>query len=65
MADIDIECPECGSKVGVSLEDVAKQRTVRCRKGHSIKLNDKGGGARKAQKALDDLDKKIRRLGGK
>lgn len=62
MADFDVDCPECGAKVGVDLEDVAKQRTVRCRKGHTIKLEDSGGGAKKAQKSINDLNKAIRRL---
>ena len=61
--EFDIECPECQSKLRVSLEDVAKQRTVRCPQGHSIKLVDEGGGFRKAEKSLSDLDKAIRKLG--
>lgn len=61
--DLDIDCPECGAAVKVTLQDVAKQRTVRCRRGHSIALKDQGGGGRKAQSALDDLDRALKRFG--
>lgn len=64
MDKFDVDCPECGSKLQVSLDDVARQRTVRCSRGHSVKLHDQGGGARKASKALDDLEKSIKKLGG-
>lgn len=61
--NLDLDCPECGTAVNATLQDVASGRTVRCRRGHSIKLEDQGGGARKAQKSLNDLDRAIRRLG--
>lgn len=64
MADkIETECPDCGSKVRFTLDDVAKQRSVRCARGHSVKLRDKGGGARKVSKALSDLERKLKRFG--
>lgn len=54
-------CPECGAKVRVKLEDIAKGRTLRCTRGHSVKIEDDvGGGARKAQRLLDDLEKSLR-----
>jgi predicted Zn finger-like uncharacterized protein len=40
IMDFDIECPECGTAVNVTLQDVGQRRTVRCRRGHSIKLED-------------------------
>lgn len=61
--DFEIECPECGATVKASIQDVAKQQTVRCRRGHRIALKDEGGGARKAQKSLDDLDRARRDFG--
>lgn len=61
--DFDIECPECGAKVKVTLQDVAKERTVRCVRGHSIAIKDDGGGGRRAQKAMDDLDRALKRFG--
>lgn len=64
MADsLDTECPDCGGTVRFTLEDVAKERTVRCSRGHSVQLRDEGGGARKVTKALGDLDKAIKKFG--
>lgn len=61
--DFDVDCPNCGVKVKVALQDVAKQRTVKCRRGHSIALKDDGGGARKTQRSLDDLERALKRFG--
>jgi transposase len=64
MADkMETKCPDCGGKVRFTLDDVASQRTVRCSRGHSVKLKDEGGGARKASKALSDLEKTLKKLG--
>ena len=60
---IETKCPDCGSRVRFTLDDVAKQRTVRCSRGHSVKMRDEGGGARKASKALNDLDKALKKFG--
>lgn len=60
---MEAECPDCGSKVPFTLDDVAKQRTVRCSRGHSVKMRDEGGGARKASKGLSDLDKALKKFG--
>lgn len=60
---MDTECPDCGSRVRFTLDDVAKQRTVRCSRGHTVKMRDEGGGARKASKALSDLDKALKNFG--
>jgi predicted Zn finger-like uncharacterized protein len=64
VADLmETECPDCGSSVRFTLDDVAKQRTVRCSRGHLVKLHDEGGGARKASKALNDLDMALKNFG--
>jgi predicted Zn finger-like uncharacterized protein len=60
---METECPECRSKVRFTLDDVAKQRMVRCSRGHSVKMLDDGGGARKASKAFSDLDKALKKFG--
>lgn len=60
---METECPDCGSRVCFTLDDVAKQRTVRCSRGHLVKLQDEGGGARKASKALSDLDMALKKFG--
>lgn len=58
----DMKCPECGVQVPVDLSDLAGQRIVKCRRGHSIKLTDKGGGARRSQQARQQLAASIERL---
>lgn len=60
---LETECPECGAKLRFELDDVARQRTVRCSRGHSVKLKDEGGGARKVSRALNDLEKALKRFG--
>lgn len=65
MDKIETECPECGSRLRFTLADIAAQRTVRCGQGHAVKLEDQGGGARKVDKALKDLERSIKRLGGR
>lgn len=60
---METNCPDCGGGVIYTLDDVAKQRTVRCSGGHLVKLRDEGGGARKASKALSDLDMALRKFG--
>lgn len=60
---IETECPECGSRVRFTIDDVAKRRTVRCSRGHLVKVQDEGGSARKASKALSDLDRALRNFG--
>lgn len=62
MSDITMECPKCGRSLKFDLEDVARERTVRCAGGHNVKLNDEGRGARRATDALDDLHKSIAKL---
>jgi hypothetical protein len=62
LDDLDTKCPECGGTVRFSLEDVARQRTVRCSGGCSVELRDEGGGARDTQRALADLDRSLKGL---
>lgn len=61
--DFTIDCPECGGNIKVTTRDVAQGKTVRCSRGHRVPLEDHGGGARKAQKAMDDLDRTLRDFG--
>jgi DNA-directed RNA polymerase subunit RPC12/RpoP len=64
MSDkIEIDCPDCGAKLRFTLDDLAKQRSVRCSRGHNVKLQDEGGGARKAAKSLSELEKKLKKFG--
>lgn len=61
--DVDLQekCPECGATLKFTMTDVARGKTVRCPRGHSVKLVD-GGGARRAKKSMDDLDKSPSKL---
>lgn len=63
--DLGLKCPECGGKLPAKLADVAHGRTVRCNRGHAVKLKDEGGGARKADRATQGFEKALRDLGGK
>lgn len=64
MSDkIETECPDCGGRIRFTLDDVAKQRSVRCSRGHNVKLQDEGGNARKASKSMDDLDRALKDFG--
>lgn len=60
--DLDTEC-DCGGTVRFSLDDLASQRTVRCSRGCSVRLQDKGGGAAQASRAVRDLEKSLKRFG--
>lgn len=60
---VETNCPNCGGSVRFTLDDAAKHRTVRCSRGHLVKLQDEGGGARKASKALRDLDAALKNFG--
>lgn len=62
LDDLDTDCPDCGGTVRFSLDDLARERTVRCSRGHAVTLKDEGGGAAKANKSLRDLDKSIGQL---
>lgn len=63
MNKIEAPCPECGKKIRCTLDDIAKQRTVRCAGGHSVKLVDEGKGAAKVTKTLKDLEKAFKQFG--
>lgn len=58
---VEVTCT-CGSRLRVTLRDVRYNRTVRCSRGHMIELHDEGGGVRRADRAMDDLDRSIRDL---
>jgi hypothetical protein len=62
MDKIDIEC-NCGAQLQVSLEDIAKRRTVRCNRGHSIRLVDEGGGVGRATRSMDKFEQSLRDFG--
>lgn len=64
---VEVDCPECGKAMQVSIEAVLAQRTVPCPKCKaSIKLVDKNGSVQKTvqkiDKALKDLDASLKKL---
>ena len=64
IGKIDIDCPDCGATLWVSLSDVASQKTVTCPRGHRVELVDDGGGARQVDQSMRDLDRALNRLAG-
>lgn len=62
LDDLTTACPRCQGDVRYSLDDLARERTVRCSRGHSVQLEDSGGGAAKAARSLRDLDRSLKRL---
>lgn len=61
--DLTIDCPDCGGTIKTSLNAVAQEKTVRCSRGHSVRLRDEGRGARGTVRALNDLEKSLKKLG--
>lgn len=59
--DLEEAC-DCGGTFRFSVDDVAKERTLRCSGGHDVTLKDDGGGAAKASRSLRDLDKALKGL---
>lgn len=64
---IDFPCPDCGKNVKATLEQVAREDTVKCSCGQDIKLTDKDGGAKKSIRKMDeafkDLEKVFKKFG--
>ena len=60
-SEFTVECEECGASVKITMEDVSKEKIVKCRNGHKMQLIDSGKNAKKAIKSADkmfsDLDK--------
>lgn len=59
----ETECPDCDGRIRFTMDDVAKRRSVRCSRGHNVKLEDEGGTARRASKAMDGLDRALKDFG--
>lgn len=64
-AKIEVPCPKCGAKMRPTLGDVQRGRTVTCPRGHKVTLSESGSGIRRADKALDDFAKSMKRLSSK
>ena len=55
LGSVDAECTMCEAKIKIKIADIAAQRTVRCPNGHTIKLNDVGGGFGRLKRAADRI----------
>ncbi len=62
-ARMNMSCPVCGSVLHATLDDVRRERTVRCPRGHEVRLVDKGNGAQRLDRELHKLDRTMRRAG--
>lgn len=39
---ITVQCPSCGAKLDITIKQITNKATVKCPRGHSIKLTEKG-----------------------
>jgi hypothetical protein len=60
--DLDFECPACGAKIETTVGSWAQEKTVRCSRGHLVRLRDAERGAQ-AKRSLDDLDRTLKGFG--
>lgn len=66
--EVSLTCPKCKTQNKVSLAQIKREETIQCVGcGTPIKLKDKDKslqmGTEKLQRALDDLERTIRRFG--
>jgi hypothetical protein len=59
---LTFSCLSCGRVVESTLSDVRNRRTVRCPAGHPVKLSEQGGGIRRLDRSLDQLNRSSERL---
>ena len=60
--ELDIDCPSCNRKFKQRVADMRPGRSRSC--PHcACQINFTGDDGRKAQKALDDLEKSLKKLG--
>lgn len=59
---LSADCPEdgCVGQLRFTMADVQSERSVRCSRGHSVRLSDEGGGARQLERELRKIDPKFR-----
>lgn len=62
---LDIACPLCAARVATTLGRARRSPTVRCPRGHSIRVeaSQLDRELRKTDRAFDDLRRTLRRLG--
>jgi hypothetical protein len=57
----DFKCPNCGRTVKIKVREMYPGNSKRCVCGYEIQFS--GDDGRKAQRALDDLERSLKRLG--
>jgi hydrogenase maturation factor HypF (carbamoyltransferase family) len=62
--EIEIACPECNREFKQRVEDMRPGKSRKC-PGCGVEIKFTGDDGRKAQKALDDLNKSLGKLGFK
>ena len=61
---MEVSCPECGRTIRIRLRDIQNKRVVTCPGGHRVQLEEEGHGIRDADRAMRDLERKLKKLGG-
>ena len=66
MPDLEakVTCPNCGHQIKIKVKEMVPGRTKSCPYCHAT-INFTGDDGRKAQKALDDLEKSLKKLSRK
>ncbi|HST34835.1 MAG TPA: hypothetical protein VLJ80_15095 [Solirubrobacteraceae bacterium] len=64
-AEIDVDCPECGGVVSARVGELRRSPLLRCPSGHEIQIDGSklDSDLRPADRAIEDLDRKIRNFG--
>lgn len=64
-SSLEIDCPVCGSRVRTTIGRARRSPTVRCPRGHAIKVEASqfDRELRKTDRALADLQQTLRKLG--
>jgi hypothetical protein len=61
---VGVPCPECERTIQVRLRDIQSRRVVTCPGGHQVRLQEEGHGIRDADRAMRDLEREFKKLGG-
>jgi hypothetical protein len=59
--DFDFDCPNCGHKMKIRVEEMYPGNSKTCLCGCEIRFT--GDDARKVQRAIDDLERTLKRFG--
>jgi hypothetical protein len=57
--NVDIDCPECGESITITLQQVAEGDLITCTCGQGIQLKDSNG---ESKKAIQDINRSFKDL---